>query len=185
MMEFISSGHRSLLTVTLLAEVIVLLDSIDKCKMIVGFSEKVKRDQKRLLSIIKSRNSDKHNTQKNLEVYEQTYAIHNEYNTASCINKIAPIEFTSDISRPDFKVKDSEILIDTKLRLENDRPAYKDPANVDLTNGTVLSLLMKDGFVPLQRAFDEQDSDIAMINLSLSSYGFMLSTGLRCLQELY
>lgn len=64
------------------------------------------------------------------------------------------------------------------MRLENDRPAYKDFANVDLTNRTVLSLLMNDGLAPLQRAFDEQNSDIAMINLSLSSYGFILSTGL-------
>ena len=37
---------------------------------------------------------------------------------------------------------------------------------------------MRDGFAPLQRAFDEQKADIAMVNLSLSSYGFMLSTSL-------
>ncbi len=37
---------------------------------------------------------------------------------------------------------------------------------------------MKDGFAPLQRTFDEQNSDIAIVNLSLVSYGFMLSTGL-------
>jgi hypothetical protein len=34
---------------------------------------------------------------------------------------------------------------------------------------------MKDSFAPLQRTFDEQNADIAMVNLSLSSYGFMLS----------
>jgi hypothetical protein len=37
---------------------------------------------------------------------------------------------------------------------------------------------MKESFAPLQRAFDEQNADIAMVNLSLSSYGFMLSTSL-------
>jgi hypothetical protein len=37
---------------------------------------------------------------------------------------------------------------------------------------------MKDSFAPLQRTFDEQNADIAMVNLSLSSYGFMLSTSL-------
>ena len=47
-----------------------------------------------------------------------------------------------------------------------------------MTNKTIFSLLMKEGFGPLQRTFDEQNSDIAMVNLSVSSYGFMLSTGL-------
>ena len=178
LMQFIESEYRSVSAVTLLAEVIVLLGSINKCKMIAGFSKKVARDKKKILSIVKSRNSDKHNIQKNLEVYKQTYTIHNEYNTASYINKIVPIEFTDDIGQPDFKVIDTEIFIDTKMRLENNKLAYKGPASLHLTNGIVLSLLMKDGFAPLQRTFDEQNSDIAMINLSLSAYGFILSTGL-------
>src|SRR5437763_333031 len=41
-----------------------------------------------------------------------------------------------------------------------------------------LIFLMKDSFAPLQRTFDEQNADIAMVNLSLISYGFMLSTSL-------
>ena len=73
---------------------------------------------------------------------------------------------------------DSDILIDTKMRLTNDKPAYKDSNDTNLTNKTIFSLLMKDGFGPLQSAFDEQNTDIAMVNLSISSYGFMLSTGL-------
>ena len=55
---------------------------------------------------------------------------------------------------------------------------YKDTIEMDLTNQAIFSLLMKEGFAPLQRTFDEQNTDIAMVNLSISSYGFMLSTGL-------
>ena len=69
-------------------------------------------------------------------------------------------------------------MIDTKMRLVNDKPAYKDTFEMDLTNQAIFSLLMKEGFAPLQRTFDEQSTDIAMVNLSISSYGFMLSTGL-------
>lgn len=104
MTGFIRSGYKSFLPVTLLAEVIVLLNGMDKCKMIPGFDEKVKRDRKKLSNIIKSRNLDRHNPQKNLEVYEQTYAIHNEYNTAAYVNQVTPIEFTGDKDQPDYKL---------------------------------------------------------------------------------
>ncbi|MGB6530524.1 MAG: hypothetical protein WBF33_20660 [Candidatus Nitrosopolaris sp.] len=165
-------------SVTMLAEVIVLLESINKCKHIKGFDERVSKDKRKLLNIVESRNKDKHSFQKNKEVYEKVYALHNEYATASYIHENIPIELTDDDGKPDFKVIDSDILIDTKMRLANDKPAYKDPNDTNVTNKTIFSLLMKEGFGPLQRTFDEQNSDIAMVNLSVSSYGFMLSTGL-------
>jgi hypothetical protein len=98
-------------------EVIVLLDSINKCKQITGFDERVSKDKRKLLNIVASRNRDKYNLQKNIDVYEKIYALHNEYITAAYINEIAPIELTDDINKPDFKVIDSGILIDTKMRL--------------------------------------------------------------------
>jgi hypothetical protein len=104
--------------------------------------------------------------------------MHNEYLTAYYVNKIIPIELTDDISKPDFKVIDNDIFIDTKIRFTNDKSVYKDPNNIDITNRAIFSLLMKDGFAPLERAFDEQNANIAMVNLSISSYGFLLSTGL-------
>ena len=174
--EFFRACYRPI--ATLLAEIIVLLDSIKKCKQIVGFSKRVSQDKRKLLDLIEARNKDKENIQKNLEVYKKIYAMHNEYLTAFYINEIVPIELTDDIGKPDFKVIDNGILIDTKMIFTNDKSAYKDPNNMDITNKTILSLLMRDGFAPLERAFDEQDADIAMVNLSVSSYGFLLSTGL-------
>lgn len=164
--------------VTLLAEVIVLLDSINECDKIKGFDVRINKDKRKLLETIESRNKDRHNLKKNREVYENIYTIHNEYATAAYINEIIPIELTDDVDKPDFKVADSGIMIDTKMRLVNDKPAYKDTFEMDLTNQAIFSLLMKDGFAPLQRTFDEQNTDIAMVNLSNSSYGFMMSTGL-------
>jgi hypothetical protein len=64
------------------------------------------------------------------------------------------------------------------MRMINYKPVYEDPNDINITNRAILALLIKDGFAPLQRAFDEQNADIAMVNLSLSSYGWMLSTGL-------
>ena len=162
--------------VTLLTEVIVILDSINKCKQIRGFDVRLSKDKRKLLDIIESRNKDKHNLQKNIDVYEKIYTIHNEYATASYINEILPIELTDDINKPDFKVIDSGIMIDTKMRLVNDKPVYKDTNDIDITNQAIF-IIDEDGFAPLQRTFDEQNSDIAMVNLCLS-YGFMLSTGL-------
>jgi hypothetical protein len=176
LMGFINSWDSP--SVTLLAEVIVLLESINKCKDIKGFDERVSKDKRKLLKIVETRNKDKRSFQKNKEVYEKVYALDNEYATASYIHENVPVELTDDVGKPDFKVIDSDIFIDTKMRLTNDKPAYKDPNNMNLTNKAIFSLLMKDGFGPLQSAFDEQNSDIAMVNLSISSYGFMLSTGL-------
>jgi hypothetical protein len=51
---------------TLLAEVVVLLDSINKCKQIVAFSKRVSQDKRKLLNLIEARNKDKENIQKNL-----------------------------------------------------------------------------------------------------------------------
>ena len=147
-------------SVTLLAEVIVLLESINKCKHIKGFDERVSKDKSKLLNIVESRNKDKRSFQKNKEVYEKVYALHNEYATASYIHQNVPIELTDDVGKPDFKIIDSDILIETKMRLVNDKPAYKDPNDTNLTNKIIFSLLMKDGFGSLQSAFDEQNSDI-------------------------
>ena len=176
LMGFIRSWEAP--SVTLLAEVIVLLESINKCKYITGFDKRVSRDKRKLLDIVESRNKDKYNLQKNMDIYQKIYALHNDYTTAKYVNEIVAISLTDDISKPDFKVIDSGILIDTKMRFAVDKPVYEDPTNVDISNKAIFSLLMKDGFAPLERAFDEQNSDIAMVNLSLSSYGFMLSTGL-------
>lgn len=174
--EFINSWKPH--PVTLLTELVILLESFDKCKQIKGFDSRIRKDKRKLLSIIKSRNKNKHNLQKNKEVYEKVYALHNEYIIARHINEIIPIELTDDFDKPDFKVIDNGILIDTKMRSTNDKPVYEYHSDIDITNQTIFSLLMKDGFAPLQSTFDEQNVDIAMVNLSLSSYGFMLSTGL-------
>ncbi|MGC2572393.1 MAG: hypothetical protein WA364_12860 [Candidatus Nitrosopolaris sp.] len=184
LMGFINSWDTPSVTklrapsVTLLAEVIVLLESINKCKDIKGFDERVSKDKRKLLNIVESRNKDKRSFQKNKEVYGKVYALHNEYATASYIHENVPIELTDDDGKPDFKAINSDILIETKMRLTNNKPAYKDPNNMNLTNKAIFSLLMNDGFGPLQSAFDEQNSDIAMVNLSISSYGFLLSRGL-------
>ncbi len=174
--EFLSSSQRP--AVTLLSEVIILLNSIYQCKQIIGFSKRINQDKRKMLDLVNARNTDKKNIQKNIDIYEKIYSMHNEYLTAYHVNKIVPIELTDDIGKPDFKVIDNDIWIDTKMRFTNDKSAYKDPNNIDLTNRTIFSLLMKDGFAPLERAFDEQNANIAMVNLSISSYGFLLSTGL-------
>jgi hypothetical protein len=79
---------------------------------------------------------------------------------------------------------DNDIFIETKIRLANDKPMYKDPNDTNLTNKAIFSLLMKDGFGPFQSAFDEQNSDIAMVSLSISSYGFMLSSDMIAYTDL-
>jgi len=163
---------------TSLSEIIVLLDGINRCREITGFDKRIIKDKRKLINIVESRNKDKYNLQKNLDVYKLICAMHNEYVTAKHIHHIIPIELTNDVGKPDFRAIDSGILIDTKMRLANDKPAYEDPKDIDITNTAIFSLLMKDGFEPLQRAFDEQNTNVAMINLSISPYGFMLSTSL-------
>lgn len=176
LIEFLESSYRP--AVTLLSEVIILLDSINKCKQIRGFSKRINQDKKKILDLVNARNMDKKNIKKNTDIYEKIYSMHNEYLTAYYINEIVPIELTNDIGKPDFKVIGEGVWIDTKMRFTNDKSAYKDPSNIDLNNRTIFSLLMRDGFAPLERAFDEQNANIAMVNLSISSYGFLLSTGL-------
>ena len=163
---------------TLLAEILVLLDGMNRCKGIAGFNQRMNRDKRKLLNIIGPRVKERYNLRKSLDVCELIWSMHNEYTTATHIHKTIPIEFTDDSSKPDFITIDNRILIDTKMRLVNDKPAYTETKDISISNMTIFSLLMRDGFVPLQRAFDEQNTDIAMVNLSLTSYGVLLSTGL-------
>ena len=121
-----------------------------------------------MLDLVNARNMDKKNIKKNTDIYEKINSMHNEYLTAYYINEIIPIELTDDIGKPDFKVIGQDVWIDTKMRFTNDKSAYIDPNNIDLNNRTIFSLLMRDGFAPLERAFDEQNANIAMVNLSIS-----------------
>ena len=49
------------------------------------------------------------------------------------------------------------------------------------TAKTLLALLCKEGYPAIAAAFDEQQADIVMVNLTTSQYGPLLSTGLTTL----
>lgn len=174
--QFLKSGIIP--NLTLLSEVIVLLNSIDRCKQIRGFSQRLNKAKTQLIQLTKARNKNKQNIQRNRYVYEKLSSIENEFKIASYINEIAPIELTDDKNIPDFRIIDNGILIDTKMKLTNDKPAYDEHNDLIINVKNIFSLLMKDGVSRLDEAFDKQCSDIAMVNLTVSSYGFLLSTGL-------
>lgn len=174
--SFFASGVYP--SITLVSDLILLITCIERCRNMTGFEQKYNRDKIKIQQLIKSRNSNPRDLKSNLTVCEKISHIENEYMIAYNINSIHPVEFTNDKGTPDLKVKNKNILIDTKMRFVNDKPIMPNPEKIDATIKTIFSLLMKDGFAPMVDAFDKQNADIAMINLNKTAYGFTLATGL-------
>jgi hypothetical protein len=85
-----------------------------------------------------------------------------------------PLEFR-DLHGPDFMIGGEEIkLLEAKSRFNRTHFGGTSNKSVKLTEKGIFSLLCRDAFPLLERAFGEQNTHIALVNLSHSEYGLML-----------
>jgi hypothetical protein len=85
------------------------------------------------------------------------------------------IQFSNDEGKPDFIVNDKQI--EAKIRIKFD-PDWFSQEEIRLSESVLLSLLCKEALPQITHAFDNQNADLVMVNLSINNYGQVFASGI-------
>jgi hypothetical protein len=129
--------------------------------------------KKKLSSIVRQKNSTTNNIKES--VLLALTSTTDELRIAYMIAKMGhPLEFR-ETKGPDSMIGGERIkLIEAKSRFNRTHFGGTSNKSVKLTEKGIFSLLCRDAFPLLERAFGEQNTHIALLNLSHSGYGLML-----------
>jgi hypothetical protein len=155
-------------------EVIRTIDALDCCQTINGCERRSADLKKKLSTIITHRNST--TEEKKHKVLQALTTTADELRIAYKIVKMGyPLEFR-DRKGPDFRIGDKETkLLEAKSRFNRKYFVGMNDKSVRLNEKGIISLLCRDAFPLLEEAFGEQNTQIALINLSHSEYGHLLA----------
>jgi hypothetical protein len=155
-------------------EIIRTIDALECCNSINGIERRSADLKKKLLTIITQKNSKIE--EKKERVLQALTTTTDELRIAYKIVKMGyPLEFR-DRKGPDFRIGNNETkLLEAKSRFNRKYAAGISDKSVRLNEKGIMSLLCRDAFPLLEDAFGEQDTHIALINLSHSEYGLLLA----------
>jgi hypothetical protein len=155
-------------------EIIRTIDALECCRCINGIERRSTDLKKKLSTIITQKNStEEEKKQKALQALTTTT---DELRIAYNIVKMSyPLEF-GDRKGPDFRIGNKETkLLEAKSRFNRKYVVGMSDKSVRLNEKGIISLLCRDAFPLLEEAFGEQNTHIALINLSHSEYGLLLA----------
>jgi hypothetical protein len=155
-------------------EIVRIVDALECCRSINGFDTRSNSIKKRLSAIISQKHSSaKERKQKVLEALTTTT---DEMRIAYNILKMGyHLEFR-DEKGPDFRIRGRETkMLEAKSRFNRKYVGEISKKSVRLNEVGIFSLLCRDGFSLVEEAFEEQNTSIALINLSHSEYGLLLA----------
>jgi hypothetical protein len=155
-------------------EIIRTIDALECCDSIYGI-ERIGADlKKNLSSIITQKNTT--TEEKKQKVLLALTTTTDELRIAYTIVKMGyPLEFR-DREGPDFRIGNKETkLLEAKSRFNRKYVGGISDKSVRLNEKGIMSLLCRDAFPLLEEAFGEQNTHIALINLSHSEYGLLLA----------
>lgn len=154
-------------------EIARTIDALEGCHFIKGVERRGADLKKKLSSIVNQKNST--TSLKKESVLLALTSTTDELRIAYMIAKMGyPLEFR-DQNGPDFMIGGEEIkLLEAKSRFNRTHFGGTSNKSVKLTEKGIFSLLCRDAFPLLERAFGEQNTHIALVNLSHSEYGLML-----------
>ncbi|MPZ06040.1 MAG: hypothetical protein GEU26_06415 [Nitrososphaeraceae archaeon] len=155
-------------------EIARTIDALESCRFIKGFEGRYIDLKKKLSSIVKQNNST---TKKKKEcVLLALSTATDELRIAYMISKMGyPLEFRNR-KGPDFIIGSEQIvLLEAKSRFNRKHFGGMSSKSAKLTERGIFSLLCRDSFPLLERAFSEQKTNIALVNLSHSEYGLILA----------
>ena len=99
-----------------------------------------------------------------------------EFTIGSLLHKyFKNIQFSDDEGKPDFIVDDKQI--EAKLRIRFD-PDWFSQKEIRLSESVMLSLLCKEALPQIISAFDNQNADLVIVNLSINNYGQVFALGI-------
>jgi len=155
-------------------EIIRTIDALKCCDFINGIERRSADLKKKLSTIITQKNST--TEEKKEKVLQALTSTTDELRIAYKIVKMGyPLEFR-DMKGPDFRIGNNETkLFEAKSRFNRKYAGGMSDKSVRLNEKGIISLLCRDAFPLLEEAFGEQNTHIALINLSHSEYGLLLA----------
>ncbi|MPZ07818.1 MAG: hypothetical protein GEU26_15630 [Nitrososphaeraceae archaeon] len=155
-------------------EIARTIDALESCRFIKGVEGRSADLKKKLSSIVKQKNST---TNKKKEgVLLALTSTTEELRIAYMIAKMGyHLEFRNR-KGPDFIIGSEQIvLLEAKSRFNRTHFGGTSGKSAKLTEKGIFSLLCRDSVPLLKRAFSEQNTNIALVNLSHSEYGLILA----------
>lgn len=155
-------------------EIIRTIDALECCNSIHGIESRSTDLRDKLSTIICKENSKSQEKKEN--ILQALTATTDELRIGYQIVKMGyPLEFRGR-KGPDFKIEDKEIkLLEAKSRFNRKYSGGISDKSVRLNEKGIISLLCRDAFSLLDNAFDNQNTHIALVNLSQSEYGLLLA----------
>jgi hypothetical protein len=155
-------------------EIARTIDALESCRFIKGVEGRSADLKKKLSGIIKQNNWT--TNEKKEDVLLALTSTTDELRIAYKITKMGyPLEFR-DRKGPDFIIgSDQIVLLEAKSRFNRTHFGGTSGKSAKLTEKGIFSLLCRDSFPLLERAFNEQSTNIALVNLSHSEYGLILA----------
>lgn len=154
-------------------EIARTIDALECCRLIKGVEGRSADIKQKLCGIIEQRNST--TNEKKERVLLALTSTSDELRIAYTITKMGyPLEFRK-MKGPDFIIGGKVTkLIEAKSRFNRTHFGETSNKQVILTEKGIFSLLCRDAFPLSKKAFDEQGTHIALVNLSHSEYGLLL-----------
>lgn len=155
-------------------EIIRIIDALECCHCINGIETRCNDLKKKLFTMITQKDST--TEEKKQKVLEALTTTTDEFRIAYKIVKMGyPLEFR-ERKGPDFRIGNKETkLLEAKSRFNRKYFGGMSDKSVRLNEKGIISLLCRDAFPLLEKAFGEQNTHIALINLSHSEYGLLLA----------
>jgi hypothetical protein len=154
-------------------ELVLLLDSLEKCKKIENFEMRLNKIKKLLRGLLRSNNANF--SKKLVEIYEKIVSIRNEFYLAYLLNTVEQIGFTDD-KKADFYLINRKMYIDAKINIKIDTTLNVPTKQLKIDFDNVLMLMIKNGYKQIEHAFNEQGANLVMVNLSMTLIGSLLGS---------
>jgi hypothetical protein len=171
------NGNFFLLPVPI--HLIKILDSISCIKHIHGGSERINNLKKELRSLSSSsrKGTLEERRKANIQIPKTILSFCDEFQIGCISHHIYPSLRFSDSRGSDFSVEEIGIKVEAKSRLNRSHLGNLADPSISIDKATCIKLLSKDVFESrsLERAFEHQGTDIAVINMSHSQFGMLFA----------
>jgi hypothetical protein len=162
-----------------LIHLIKIIDAIHCIRLVCSGIERVNKLKRELRSLVSNATKGPINQRKiaNNQIVNTILLYGDEFQIGYILHKLHPSLKVNRQQGPDFNLGDFGIKVEAKSKLNRRYLGYISNPTISLDKITCLKLLSKDVFESgrLEEAFDYQQTDIAIMNLSHSQFGALFA----------
>jgi hypothetical protein len=157
-------------------QIVRTIDALAVCNPIKGLTSRKQKLMERLKTLVSDKAME--NTKRKIKILEALITATDEFRIAHELCKLGfAVEFGGK-KGADLIINHRQIGIikaEAKSRLNITHHLESSTKSAVVYERAILSLLCRDAYSKLEEAFDEQESNIALINLTRSQYGHLLA----------